>query len=145
MAGAALPEPVIDIVPPNLVPRIWPSLADGIDKACRRGGSGQTAAWLFSECLGARSYLFAIFRDDTPVAGLVARVELRGGENVFCIQAMCGVDMSEWIDRIASHEFWPRQLQCSKAIFSGSEAYQRLVPGARVTGYNYEVDFDAGR
>jgi hypothetical protein len=132
---------LIDLVPLAHIDAVWPDLAEGMKKACIRGGGDLTPSWLFEICRKGEALLFVAHEDGKVMAGLVCRVENWSGTKVLRILALTGHSMKTWLSELRAYRAWLDNLDIETVIFEGRKGWG-ILPGAEVIRQVYRVDIN---
>lgn len=120
---------------------IWPSVARGLEHACRKSGGDLTADYLWSECRSGRAFLCIVSDGPAICAASVWRFEKwSSGKKLKCL-ALYGQGMRGWLD---GHRAFTVEMAkaggASSIVTDGRAGWGRLYPEARILRQTYEVD-----
>lgn len=122
------------------VDRIWPSIANGLEDACRATGGDLTADYLWSECRAGHAFLVIASRRDEMLAASVWRFEKWTSGRKLCCLALYGHDMRAWLvphrDMILE---MAKAGQATAIVTTGRKGWERLFPNATVLRQTYEA------
>lgn len=119
---------------------VWPVVAEGMEKACRRTGGDQTAHHLWEICRSGAGFL-VIAADD---AGLVGASVWQfqnwtSGKKLRCL-ALFGRDFASWVEDQRKFTMEMARVGGATSIVAeGRRGWERLFPEAKLLRQVYEA------
>ena len=130
------------------VDEVWPSIRDGMAKACKRSAtdSGFTPGELWQMCRSGRAFLILVFDENKIFMSSIWEFQSMNGTPVFRCLMMTGKDMKSWIDDARR---WVSGLAAengAKALVSrGRRGWLRVFGAEETSTGDYVLEIDHGR
>lgn len=134
----------VSLVPVPLVDCFWPQIAEAVEGSVSRCDSDLTTSFLWQSCRSGNAFLILAVDDTGTVkAGTIHRFEqYRSGMKLCCLAAWGGNMRSEWYEDMKSAAVKLGVAGGASAFISeGSDAYLRMLPGAKKVRTLFEVPF----
>ena len=130
----------VDIVAPNLVDQVWPQIADGMAKSCRKTGNDLAPGYLWQECRSGHAFLVLAHDEGKAVGAVIVRFEY-GTKSVLRGLGMCGQDFKGWLAPMREKlTEMAKQGGASVFVDEGRPGLVKLIDGAKTTRVTYEVE-----
>lgn len=141
-----MPDYRATVVNVTEIDRIWPSVAYGLEHACRKTGGDLTADYLWSQCRSGAAFLVVVVKRDIDAEELVGASVWRfekwtTGKKLRCL-ALYGRGFNDW---------WPQHYkllgemlkagQTTQVVWEGRKGFERLFKRARVLRQLYEGEW----
>jgi hypothetical protein len=136
--------PTVSLVAVPNIDAIWPLIASGVEQSVQRCDSDLTAAYLWQLCRSGTGFLIvAVDENNTIQAFTIHRFEPYRSGMKFCCLATWGPGIKRWFnDMKAVATIIAKAGGANAFITEGSDAYLRLLPGAKKVRTLIEVPFD---
>lgn len=133
----------ISLVPVIEVDRVWPSVREGLEKACLACGGDMSSADLWKECRAGNAYLIVVHENQRILSASVWRPETwTTGEKLRCL-ALYGEGLWKWIKPLRAAAL-KLKTDCgaSSLVVCGLEKWEplfrRMFPNAKKLCVLYE-------
>lgn len=121
------------------VDNVWPMVAEGLQKACKRCGD-MTSGELWTMCRSGHAFLILIYEKQEILMAGVWRFETKGGRPVFRCEMMYGKHMREWLEfAYAWFANLAKENGAGWLVAEGRRGWLRIIDGAVKDGPDYEV------
>lgn len=125
---------MIRLVRPEEVDDLWPFLAQGMDRACRKARSDRTAVEIYQACrVGA--WFLHVAEEGNELLGAIATHIVR---DTVVVDAMCGRQMKRWLPELITLPFW-KMNGVRRAEWGGRRGL-KIVPGAKPIRTSFELE-----
>lgn len=129
----------LSLVPVHNIDQVWPSIAEGMHRACMKTGGDCTAGDIWQQCRAGSAFL-VIAHDEAGIHGASAwRPETWAtGAKLRCL-ALYGRNMSGWISQM--HETVKkiaRDCGADSLVSEGRAGWAKIFPRARQVRVLYE-------
>lgn len=123
-------------LPPDEVEEVWHYIEPLVKGSCERSRSTFDADWLFKECEAGRAFLI-IAADNTEYRGVC--IVTPEGDAMRGL-ALGGKRLAGWLPLLIGEiRNIMRHCGAKRFVDTGRPGLVRLIPGARVIGWEYEV------
>lgn len=130
---------MIHLVPVADVDKVWPALAEGMEKVCKRGMGSLTSWDILRSCRSGMSVLFVVWLDEEIKGGLVCEIHERPQGRTLKIVALCGQQFDRWLPELHAYDLSPFGI--THIMFDGRKGWQRRIKGAHVITQTYEMSY----
>jgi hypothetical protein len=128
-----------DIIRPNEVDNVWPSIAEGMIKSCR--GTNLSAGYLWTQCRAGEAFLVIVHEDGDYLGACVTRFETQPERLILRGLALCGKDTKKWLATLQDKlRQMAREGGATIFVDDGKPGLVKLIKDARVVRVVYEVD-----
>lgn len=139
-------EIAVSLVSCPEVDRVWPAVASGFDRACRKTGGDTTVEYLWSECRSGAAFLVTVAEGGLIVGAGIFRFEYwTTGKRLRCL-VVSGKNMKAWAPQLLAFARSFAAFGGARAIVSdGRNGFARVFPDAKVLRCLFELPLVDGK